>query len=100
MTSMLLRLSMSELLLLRPALLDVLGHHVLIRGEPVRDLHELTVLHLPDLHQPATLVVGVGDLERRHQPAQGEVRVLLETRIGYYDASIFFCTPLRTIAHC
>src|SRR5688500_11105926 len=50
-------------LLLRPRLLDVLRHHVLVRGEPVGSLHELTALHLPDLHEPAALVVGGRDLQ-------------------------------------
>src|SRR5438093_12028740 len=67
-----------DALLLRPRLLDVLGDHVLVRGVPVGDLHELAVLHLPDLHEPATLVILRRDLERRHEPAQGEVRDLLE----------------------
>src|SRR5262249_57965680 len=40
-------------LLLRAALLDVLGHHVPVRGEPVGLLHQLAVLDLPDLHEPA-----------------------------------------------
>src|SRR5919108_1641589 len=59
-------------------LLDVLGHHVLIGGEPVRHLHELTALDLPDLEQPAALVVLRRDLERRDEPPQGEVVDLLE----------------------
>src|SRR5262245_58228925 len=58
--------------------LDVLGHHVRVSREPVRLLLELAALHLPDLDQPAALVVGRGDLERRYQPAQGEVVDLLE----------------------
>src|SRR6266850_8340784 len=82
MTSMLLRLSMSVELLLGSALLDVLGHDVLVGGEPVGYPYELAVLHLPDLYEPATLMVGRGDLERRHQPAQGEVRDLLESVLG------------------
>src|SRR5215469_13236884 len=69
-------------LLLRAALLDVLGHHVLVRGVPVRDLLELAALDLPDLHEPTALVVGVRDLERRHQSAEREVRDLLEAILG------------------
>src|SRR5215510_12979718 len=80
MTSMLLRLSMLGPLLLCAALLDVLGHHVLVRGEPVSDLQELAVMHLPDLDEPAALVIGRRDLERRHEPADGEARDLLEAR--------------------
>src|SRR5215471_13445539 len=58
-------------------LLDVLRHHVRVRRVPVGHLDELATLHLPDLDEPAALVVGRGDLERRHQPAEGEVRDLL-----------------------
>ena len=61
-----------------PGLLDVLGHHVRVGRVPVGDLHELAALHLPDLDEPAALVVGRRDLERRHQPAEGEVGDLLE----------------------
>src|SRR5262250_1752182 len=103
MTSMLLRLSMSDPrligaprpagpqprdglqrapLLLRAALLDVLGHHVLVRGEPVGLLLELAALDLPDLYEPTALVVRVRDPERRHQPAEREVRDLLEAVLG------------------
>src|SRR5215813_8441702 len=69
-------------LLLRAALLDVLGHHILIRGEPVGFLLELAALDLPDLHEPAALVVGRRHLERWHQAAQREVRDLLEAVLG------------------
>src|SRR5712664_41087 len=65
-------------LLLRARLLDVLGHHVLVGGVPLGDLRELAVLDLPDLHEPAALVVLRRDLERRQEPAEGEVRDLLE----------------------
>src|SRR5437762_1644521 len=67
-----------EELLLGARLLDVLGDDVLIRREPVRHLDELTVLHLPDLHEPAALVILRRDLERRHETAEREVRDLLE----------------------
>src|SRR5262249_24804049 len=58
--------------------LDVLGHDVRVGRVPVGDLLELAALHLPDLDEPAALVVGRGHLERRHQPAEGEVVDLLE----------------------
>src|SRR5262245_54798031 len=59
-------------------LLDMLGHHVLIRGVPVGDLHELAALHLPDLNQPAPLVILGRHLQRRHEAAEREVVDLLE----------------------
>src|SRR6185369_11355883 len=65
-------------LLLGAGLLDVLGHHVLVRGEPVGLLLELAALHLPDLDESAALVILRRYLQRGHQPAQGEVRDLLE----------------------
>src|SRR5262245_19697841 len=61
--------------------LDVLRDHVRIRGEPVRHLLELAALDLPDLHEPAALVVVRRDLERGHEPAEGEVVDLLEARL-------------------
>src|SRR4029453_4089588 len=64
--------------LLRARGLDVLGHHVGVRRIPVGHLLELAALHLPDLDQPAALVISRRDLERRHQPAEGEVGDLLE----------------------
>src|SRR5882724_12665027 len=67
--------------LLRARGLDVLGQHCRVRREPVRDLFELAALHLPDLHEAAALVIGRRDLERRHQPAEGKVRDLLEARL-------------------
>src|SRR2546428_5414332 len=66
-------------LLLR-GVFDVLAHHVLVGGKPVGHLLELPTLHLPDLNETATLVVGRRDLERRGQTAQGEVWDLLEPR--------------------
>src|SRR2546421_12542811 len=66
-------------LLLR-GVFDVLAHHVLVGGKPVGHLLELPTLHLPDLNETATLVVGRRDLERRGQTAQGEVRYLLQPR--------------------
>src|SRR6266513_3431524 len=65
-------------LLLRGRLLDVLGHHVRVGRVPVGDLDELAPLDLPDLDEPATLVVGRSDLERRHQTAESKVGDLLE----------------------
>src|SRR5262249_9616485 len=61
---------------------DVLAHHVLVGGKPVGYLLELSTLHLPDLDETTALVVRRGDLQRRHQPAQREVRDLLEARLG------------------
>src|SRR5881409_2363942 len=87
MTSMLLSVSMSVRgpgalpapdRLFLGGLFDVLGHHVLVRGVPVGDLHELAVLHLPDLHEPAAFVVGRRHLEWRHEAAEGEVADLLK----------------------
>src|SRR5256885_17014303 len=69
-------------LLLRGRLLDVLGHHVRVGRVPVGDLDELAPLDLPDLDEPATLVVGRSDLERRHQTAESKVGDLLEAEIG------------------
>src|SRR5947209_20571813 len=86
MTSTLLRLSMPVRSLLLARLLDVSGHDVLIGGEPVGDLLELAALHLPDLHKAAAFMVGFGDLQWRHQSAEGEVRDLLEARLRV-DAS-------------
>src|SRR5256886_17138100 len=57
---------------------DVLAHHVLVGGKPVGHLLELPTLHLPDLNETATLVVGRRDLERRDQTAPGEGRGILE----------------------
>src|SRR2546422_8937743 len=57
---------------------DVLAHHVLVGGKPVGHLLELPTLHLPDLNETATFVVGRRDLERRDQNAQGEVQDLIE----------------------
>src|SRR5438094_7767315 len=76
-------LSFSRRLLRR---LDVLGHHVGIRRVPVGHPLELAALHLPDLDEPAALVVGWRDLERRHEPAEGEVGDLLEAGLRV-DAS-------------
>src|SRR5206468_7936337 len=98
MTSTLLRLSMSVDLLLGSTLLDVLGHDVLVRGEPVGDLHELAILYLPDLDEPATLVVGRRDLERRYQPAQGEVRDLLESVLGVDAGDLAVGLGLQRVA--
>src|SRR6266581_3040428 len=92
MTSMLLRLSMPGCLSegarrpppIPPRLwlggrfLQMLGHHVRVGRVPVGDLLELAPLDLPDLDEPATLVVGRRDLDRRHEPAEGEVGDLFE----------------------
>src|SRR2546426_9350454 len=67
-------------LLLR-GVFDVLAHHVLVGGKPVGHLLELPTLHLPDLNETATFVVGRRDLERRDQTPQGEVRDLLRPRL-------------------
>src|SRR5438874_13808836 len=84
--------------LLLPGLLDVLGHHVLIRGEPVRDLLELATLHLPDLHEPATLVILRGDLQRRHEPAQREVVDLLEALLRVLAGDLAIRLGLHRVA--
>src|SRR5712664_4952701 len=84
--------------LLLPRLLDVLRHHVLVRGEPLGRLHELAVLHLPDLYEPAALVVGRRDLERRHQPAQGEVADLLEALLRVLAGDLAVGLGLERVA--
>src|SRR5947207_14800644 len=63
---------------LLPGLLDVLAHDVLIRGEPIGLLHELAALDLPDLDEPAALVILRRHLQRRHEPTEREVVDLLE----------------------
>src|SRR5712691_6880 len=62
--------------------LDVLGHPIGVSRVPVGDLLELAALHLPDLDETAALVIRRRNLERRHQPTQGEVGDLLEAGLG------------------
>src|SRR6266513_217791 len=109
MTSMLLSVSMAvgsggrlpgprPRLRLLPGLLDVLGHHVLVRGEPVGDLLELAALDLPDLHEPAALVVLRRDLERGHQSAQREVVDLLEALLRVLAGDLAVRLRLQRVA--
>ena len=53
--------------------LDRVFDNVAIGAEPVGLLDELAVMDLEDLDPAAALVVGRGDLQRRHKTAQGEV---------------------------
>src|SRR5262245_6092160 len=77
-------------LLLRRRLLHVLRDDLRIRRVPVGHLHELPALDLPDLHEPAALVIARGDLERRHEATQREVRDLLEAglHVGARDLAV------------
>src|SRR2546428_7656212 len=84
-------------LLLR-GVFDVLAHHVLVGGKPVGHLLELPTLHLPDLNETATLVVGRRDLERRDQTAQGEVRDLLETSLRVVPRELAVRLCLQCVA--
>src|SRR5438552_5173574 len=87
MTSMLFSASMTiSRLLLRRGLFDVLADDVLVRGEPVGHLLELSALHLPDLDEPAALVLGGRHLQRRHEAAQREAADLLEPLLGVLAA--------------
>src|SRR6266850_7380183 len=85
-------------LLLGARFLDVLGHHVLVRGVPVGDLLELAALDLPDLHEPAALVVLRRDLERRHQAAEREVRDLLEALLDVVAGDLAARLGLERVA--
>src|SRR5438034_5973292 len=110
MTSMLFSVSMSRVrrrglrppppppLLLGASLLDVLAHHVLVGGKPVGHLLELPALHLPDLNETATFVVGRRDLERRYQTAQGEVRDLLEPGLRVVPVELAVVLVLQCVA--
>src|ERR1043166_4762226 len=87
-----------------PALLltrffDVLGDDVLVGGVPVGHLLELAALHLPDLYEPTALVVGGGDLERWHQPAQREVVDLLEALLGVLAGDLAVGLGLHGVAN-
>src|SRR5437879_8577238 len=84
-------------LLLR-GVFDVLAHHVLVGGKPVGHLLELPTLHLPDLNETATLVVGRRDLERRDQTAQGEVRELLEPSLRVVPGELAVGLGLQSVA--
>src|SRR5437667_12330706 len=84
-------------LLLR-GLADVLAHHVLVGGKPVGHLLELPTLHLPDLNETATFVVGRGDLERRYQTAEGEVRDLLEPGLRVVPSELAVGLGLQCVA--
>src|SRR6185295_12967513 len=61
-----------------PRVLDVLGQHVRVCREPIGGLGELAALDLPDLNEPAALVIGRGDLQRRNEPTEREAGDLLE----------------------
>src|SRR5688572_30240730 len=112
MTSMLLSVSMGDAasdgrsagpgrrptLLLGSRLLDVLSDHVLVGGEPLGALHELAALHLPDLHEPAALVVGRRDLEGGHQATEGEVADLLEALLGILAGDLAVRLGLEGVA--
>src|SRR5437773_4768163 len=84
-------------LLLR-GLLDVLAHHVLVGCKPVGHLLELPALHLPDLNEAASFVVGRRDLERRYQTAQGEVRDLLEPGLRVVPGELAVGLGLQCVA--
>src|SRR5262249_49207813 len=77
---------------------DVPGHDLRIGGEPVGGLHELPSLDLPDLHEPASLVVGGGDLHGGYQAAEGEVRDLLEARLHVGAADLAVRVGLEGVA--
>src|SRR6202022_1675516 len=59
-------------------LLDRRGYDFRITAEPVGLLDEFAALDLENLHPATALVILGGDLERRKEPAQGEVVDLLE----------------------
>src|SRR5687768_1025557 len=84
--------------LLRARSLDMLGQHLGVRREPVRCLLEFPALHLPDLHEPAALVIVGRDLQRRYEPAQGEVRDLLETRLHVRSGDLSVRLGLEGVA--
>src|SRR5262245_49717437 len=67
-----------QALLLGTSFFDVLRDDILVGGVPVSDLFELAALHLPDLDKTTTFMILRRDLQRRHQPAEGEVVDLLE----------------------
>src|SRR5688500_5732360 len=108
MTSMLLSASMVEgaagvalrppVVLFLSRLLDVLSDHVLVGSEPLGALHELAALHLPDLHEPAALVVGRRDLEGGHQATEGEVADLLEALLGILAGDLAVRLGLEGVA--
>src|SRR5438132_13406896 len=84
-------------LLLR-GVFDVLAHHVLVGGKPVGHLLELPTLHLPDLNETATFVVGRRDLERRDQTAQREARDVLDPGLRVVPGDLGVALGLQRVA--
>src|SRR6516162_5312031 len=97
-TSMLLSASIGQRPLPLFGLADRLGDDLRIGAEPVGLLDELAVLDLEDLHPAAALMIGRGDLERRHQPTQGKVFDLLEALLHVLTGRLLAAVHFERVA--
>src|ERR1700739_4602110 len=79
-------------------LFDRCRDHLRIGADPLGLLDEFAALGLVDLHPAAALVVGRGDVERRHQPAEGEIVDRLEPLLDLFTGRLLAAIRLDRVA--